>query len=347
MHRALSRPIVFPAGLLCLASAAALSACSGVQPMLAPAGPAARSIAHLGLFILITFCAVTVVMWVLIFGVLVRRRGTLLEHAPWDAPADKRWVLIGGFILPALVLFSVFVFSLTTMRAFPMGDNELHAAPAEITVTGHQWWWEVEYDYGSSDHDHFVTANELHIPVGRPVDIRLQTRDVIHSFWVPRLHGKVDLLPGYSNRIRLQADQPGLYRGECAEFCGPQHAHMILLVEADPPDRFQAWLDSMRRPAAPPHDAFAAQGQQVFMEHACVLCHTVRGTGANGQIGPDLTHLASRMAIAANSYPNSTGYLEAWVTHAQSMKPDAQMPNVTAFTGDDLRALVAYLEELK
>lgn len=329
------------------AVAMALASCSGVQPMLAPGGPQGREIAHLNWFILITFCAVVVVMWVLIAWAVVRGRGTLAEHAPHDAPSDKRWIFAGGFLVPFVILTTIFVLTLKTMAAFPMGDNEIHAGPPMITVTGHQWWWEIEYHFGANEDEHFVTANELHLPTGRPIDIRLQTRDVIHSFWVPRLHGKVDLVPGYDNRIRIQVDQPGFYRGQCGEYCGPQHTHMILLVKAESPADFDTWLASMRRPAQPPSSTMARQGQQVFMNSACVLCHTIRGTDAHGLVGPDLTHLASRQMIAANSYPNGVGYLAGWVTHAQTMKPDAQMPNVTAFSGDDLRALVAYLEELK
>ena len=322
------------------------AACRGVQPMLAPGGPQARSIAHLGWFVLITFSAVTAIMWALILWVATRHRGTLAEHAPHDAPSDKVWVVIGGFFIPATILCVVFVATLNTMKAFPMGDDERHAGPPAITITGHQWWWEIEYQIGGVN-GHVVDANELHLPAGRPIDIALRTHDVIHSFWVPRLHGKVDLVPGVVNRIRIQADEPGLYRGECGEYCGPQHAHMILLVDVQPQADFDAWLGRARQPAAAPADAVTARGRQVFMSSACILCHTIRGTDAHGLVGPDLTHLASRKGIAANAYPNATGYLEGWVTHAQTMKPDAQMLDITAFTGDDLRALVAYLEGLK
>jgi cytochrome c oxidase subunit 2 len=333
---------------VCAAVAAALAAggCRGVQPMLAPGGPQARSIAHLGWFVLITFCAVTVVMWVLIVWVAARRRGTLAEHAPHDAGADKSWIVVGGFLIPATILCVIFVSTLNTMKAFPMGDHEQHAGPPAVTITAHQWWWEIEYQIGGVA-QHVVDASELHIPAGRPVDIELRTHDVIHSFWVPRLHGKVDMVPGFPNRIRIQADETGLYRGECGEYCGPQHAHMILLVDVQPQADFDAWLGRARQPAAPPADSFAARGQQVFMTSACVLCHSIRGTDAHGLVGPDLTHLASRKGLAANAFPNSTAYLAAWVTHAQTMKPNAQMPDITAFSGDDLRALVAYLEGLK
>ena len=192
-----------------------------------------------------------------------------------------------------------------------------------------------------------VTANELHILVGQPIDIELNTRDVIHSFWIPRLHGKVDLVPGFPNRIRLQADELGLYRGECGEYCGPQHAHMNLLVQADRQTDFDEWLTAVRKGASEPSDSVGQRGEHVFMTNACVTCHTIRGTPAHGLVGPDLTHIGGRKAIAANTYPNGPGYLNAWVTHAQEMKPGAQMPDVGGFSGDDLQALTHYLEGLK
>lgn len=320
--------------------------CRGVQPMLAPGGPEARGLAHLGWFVLLVFSAVTLIMCGLIFWVATRRRGTLAEHAAWDAPNDKRWVVIGGFAIPATILAIIFVLTLKTMAAYPLGDNEMRMPEASIAVTGHQWWWEIEYRYGS-DHDRVVTANELHIPAGKPVDIELNTRDVIHSFWIPRLHGKVDLVPGFANRIRVQADQPGLFRGECGEYCGPQHAHMILLVQADSQGDFDAWLSALRNSAAEPSDPQARRGEQVFMTSACVTCHTIRGTPAHGLVGPDLTHIGARKAIAANTYPNNRGYLDAWVTHAQELKPYAQMPDIGGLSGDDLQALTHYLEGLK
>jgi cytochrome c oxidase subunit 2 len=313
--------------------------------MMAPGGPAAHRIAALGWFVLITFLIVTAIMWVLVFWLALRRRGTLAEYMPWDAPEDRRWIIVGGFIIPVVILATIFVTMLHTMSEFPMGDNERHLK-VDIQVIGHQWWWEVHYIAGGV-HQQVVTANEIHIPAGRPVVIGLTSADVIHSFWVPRLHGKVDLNPGMVNHIRLQADRPGTYRGECAEYCGPQHAHMILSVVADPPAKYEAWLERQRRPAAEPASAAAARGRQLFMSGPCVVCHSIRGTDARGQVGPDLTHIGSRTGIAANAYPNTTGSLEAWIVHAQSLKPYARMPNITAFKGDEVRALTTYLQSLK
>ena len=192
-----------------------------------------------------------------------------------------------------------------------------------------------------------TTANEIHIPVGRPVNIDLASSDVIHSFWVPALHGKVDLIPSMTNRIRIEADQPGVYRGRCAEYCGAEHAHMLLLVVADPPDRFERWLADQRKPGAEPQTDQQTEGQQLFLNGPCANCHTVAGTLAQGKVGPDLTHFGSRKALAANSFENNPANLEAWITHAQSLKPAAAMPDITEFNGHDLQAVTAYLRNLR
>jgi cytochrome c oxidase subunit 2 len=192
-----------------------------------------------------------------------------------------------------------------------------------------------------------VSANEIHLPVGRPMNIQLESQDVIHSFWVPRLHGKVDLIPQVVNRIRIQADEAGTYRGQCAEFCGPQHAHMILQVVAEPPADYQQWLQHERQPAPAPAGAELVRGQQLFESNACVLCHTIRGTHARGKVGPDLTHFGRRLGVAANMMPNDIASVAAWITHAQSLKPDARMPTITAFTGPEIRALTSYLRSLR
>jgi cytochrome c oxidase subunit 2 len=326
------------------AAAALVASCTGAQNTMAPAGPAAGQLAGLGWFVLGVFAVVSLVMWVLIFWLAARRRGTLATHLAWDAPEDRRWIFAGGLAIPAVVFATTFVLMLKTMSAFPMGDHEGMAS--DVRVVGYQWWWRIEYLDARADRQ-FVTANELHVPVGQPVDIELQSHDVIHSFWVPRLHGKVDLLPGHPTHIRIQADVPGLYTGQCAEYCGPQHAHMGLVVVAEPAADFAAWRDRQRAPAPAPATDQAADGRQVFMTHQCVMCHTIRGTPAQGLVGPDLTHIGSRAGLAANTLPNTTAALSAWVTHAQSLKPYAGMPSITAFTGDELQALVAYLQSLK
>jgi cytochrome c oxidase subunit 2 len=313
-----------------------------------PVGPASRQIADLGWFVLVVFATVSLVMWALVLWVTLRRTGSLAEHAPWDADGGKAWIVIGGFVIPAVLLVTILVMSLRVMAAYPLDGGGMHqhsGTGPEIRVLGHQWWWEVEY-LSTDASQQVLTANEIHIPSGRPVEIELVSRDVIHSFWVPQLHGKVDLVPGLVNRIRLESDRPGLYRGECSEFCGAQHAHMLLLVSADAPSDYEAWLAAQRAPAQVPQTPRAGAGERVFMTKQCVLCHSIRGTSAHGHVGPDLTHLASRRAIGANAFWNSTGNLAAWITHAQALKPGSQMPNITSMTGEESLALVDYLQQL-
>lgn len=331
-------------GLLALAAASCGSA--NGQNMLRPGGPAARTLADAGNIVLFLFIGVTVVMWIILGWIPMRRRGTLGQHAPWNARGDLRWIMVGGIVVPLIVLGGVFVLGLRTMSAFPMGDQAMHGPSPVVRVIGHQWWWEVQYVYGGVS-QHVADANEIHIPVGQPVDIDLESRDVIHSFWVPELHGKVDLIPGMVNRIRIQADRPAVFRGECAEYCGPQHAHMILVVRADAPGDFQKWLAHAREPGRAPVAPLEQRGRDVFMNGPCLLCHTIRGTAAHGLVGPDLTHVGGRLGIAAETLPNNIGTVEAWVTHAQSIKPHAQMPSLTMFSGEDARALAAYIRSLE
>jgi cytochrome c oxidase subunit 2 len=169
----------------------------------------------------------------------------------------------------------------------------------------------------------------------------------MHSFWVPALHGKVDLIPGMTNYIRLQASRPGEYAGQCAEYCGAEHARMRILAVAQSPDEYAAWKEAQLKPGAQPTTADATAGQQIFLAGPCAMCHEVRGTVAGGRVAPDLTHIGSREYIASNTYRNNDAYLEAWVTHAQSLKPEAEMPNLTQFSGEQLHDLVAYLRQLQ
>ncbi len=211
-----------------------------------------------------------------------------------------------------------------------------------IDVEGNQWWWEAAYP-GYDE----VTANEIHIPAGEPVLVRLASLDVIHSFWVPELAGKLDLVPGQINELWIEAAEPGVYFGQCAEFCGVQHALMAFHVVADPPEEFAAWIAEQQEPAeAPLADSLVERGRDVFLSAGCIQCHTVRGTQATGQLGPDLTHLASRDWIAAGTLENTVGNLEAWISDPQAIKPGAKMPP-TELDSEELQALVAYLQSLE
>jgi cytochrome c oxidase subunit 2 len=325
--------------LLFLVSAAAYGQ---PQSVMAPASPIAGDIAGLGRFVLVVFVVVMLVMWGLIVWVAIRKRGTLEEHAPVGVGGGQRAVFWGGFAIPTAILAVIFVLNLRVMQAVVPGPMDAMAAP-DIRLVGHQWWWELQYKMGGPQ-EHFRTANEIHIPTGRKVVIELDSADVIHSFWVPRLQGKADLIPGRTNRITLYTDTPGEYAGECAEYCGAQHAHMRLLVIAQPMEDFVLWMHHQAQPAEVPTDD---AGEQVFASGPCGLCHEIRGTSFHGSVGPDLTHLAGRRMLAANSLPRNEATLRAWITHAQSLKPGVRMPNVTQFSGEELAALSGFLGRLE
>jgi cytochrome c oxidase subunit 2 len=219
------------------------------------------------------------------------------------------------------------------------------AAPPDkaltIELAGHQWWWEMRYPDGQ-----VTTANELHIPAGQPVHLILTSADVIHSFWAPELHGKIDLTPGRTSSFWIEARQPGVYRGLCAEYCGDQHAKMAFLVIAEPPDQFAAWLERQRQAAPAPTDPLAQQGLLVFQRAGCVLCHTIRDAQIATTTGPDLTHLAERRTIAAGALANTRDNLASWLKDPQAIKPGTTMPTPD-LTTEELQALLAYLESLK
>jgi cytochrome c oxidase subunit 2 len=329
--------------VLLLVAATALG-CHGHPSVFAPAGPPARAIATLGLFVLITLSVVAAAMVVLIVWAAVRRTGSLDEHDPPDVGGGQSWIMLGGFVVPVIVLSALLGGSVRTMDRFPLHDGE-HYRP-DVRVVGRQWWWEVRYVSDSPSRE-VTSANEIHLPTNWAVEVELESRDVIHSFWVPALHGKVDLVPGHPNHIRLYVDTPGRYEGECAEFCGAQHTNMKLVVVAEPLDAYERWLAHEATPAERPPDEEAKRGAELFEDRACGLCHTVRGTRARGLVGPDLTHLEERRGLAAYAFPNSRAYLQAWITHAQSLKPGAQMPDLGNLRGDELQALAHYLEGLQ
>jgi cytochrome c oxidase subunit 2 len=331
-----------------------LAGCASLQSTTNTHGPAARSIHHLSLAMSIVFLITVFVMWALLAIALKKRRGSLQEHMPIDIGGGQAWVVIGGLIVPLLVLSVFFFVGLELLSDFPihgmhegMNMNPGASVPKpDILIVGHQWWWEVHYLTGDSDQQ-FTTANEIHIPAHRAVNIELESADVMHSFWVPSLHGKVDLVPGHPNFIRIEASEPGDFIGQCAEYCGVQHANMHILVVAQEPAAFDEWLANQRKPGVQPTSPQALMGQQAFLAGPCAKCHVIRGALAGGRVAPDLTHIGSRKYIAANSFPNNNAYLEAWITNAQSLKPGAKMPDITQYNGVQLRALVAYLRQLQ
>jgi cytochrome c oxidase subunit 2 len=315
------------------------------RSMLAPAGPTARTLADLGWPLLIGFTLTAAVMWALLAWIAWRRTGSFEEHAPVAAGGGMRWVIVGGIVIPGVAFAAAFVATVAVLSAFPVAHHPTD--DAEIRVIGRQWWWEVEYRPTAAIADRFKTANEIHIPVGRPVVVELETADVIHSFWVPRLGGKVDLVPGMTNAIHLEASAPGVYEGACAEFCGLQHAKMRFQVIAEAPEDYRRWLERQGRPAPAVSDAQAQRGERVFMRSACPMCHTVTGTAALATVGPDLTHFGSRRSIGAGWLARDVATTHAWVMNAPSLKPGTRMPALTQLSGQELHDLVSYLEALQ
>jgi cytochrome c oxidase subunit II len=313
-----------------------------MQSVLDPAGPQALHIARLWWLMLVM--AVGVFAAVIIFLIAATVLGTRrAARAGAETPPSRLTSAVGTAVaLTVLILFGLLVASVWTARSV-----SAFGAPSavSISVTGHQWWWEVEYE-DAIPQRRVTTANEIHVPVGRPIVIKVKSADVIHSFWVPNLLGKRDLIPGYTTAVWFQADRPGVFRGQCAEFCGLQHAHMAFDVVAESEPAFLAWLDAQRRPASPPQTADERHGEDVFMAQRCAGCHRISGTDAAGNLGPDLTHLADRSTLAAGTLPNTRGHLAGWISDSQAIKPGNQMPP-NLLPPDDLQSLLAYLESLR
>jgi cytochrome c oxidase subunit II len=329
--------------------------CGGPLLVLEPAGPAAHELARLwwALFWATIVPASGVIAWLLFAVWRGRQRNNPGDQTrprpdqpggPYDRAARREQLIILGIgaCMPAIVLIVLLVLSIRTGQA--VAD-----APVEpglvIDVEGHQFWWHVRYpDHG------VVTANELHVPVGVPVRLRVWSADVIHSFWVPQVHGKIDLLPGRINTFWIQADRPGVYRGFCAEFCGVQHALMQMLLVAEPQTDFEVWLAARRRPAPGPETAAAVRGREVFREAGCRACHVSEGEfppGPAGNVGPDLTALASRRTLAAAVLPNTPGQLQEFIRNPNRFKPGVRMPAFDLLDEADLEALVEYLGTLR
>jgi cytochrome c oxidase subunit II len=315
----------------------AAGACGGEPPStLDPRGPAAARIANLWwVMLLISLVVFAIVVGFLVAAVVRTRRAE--EEPPRRVPWGEPFVVLSGVVVPALVLTAVFLLSLRDMAAL---SEPASSTTMTIDVTGHDWWWEIEYREPPA-----VTANEIHIPVGEPVELRLTTDDVLHSFWVPQLQAKTDMITGTVNQMWIEADEPGRYRGQCAEFCGLQHAQMAFFVVAQPRPQFDAWLDNQAEEAAPPSEAGAAAGEAVFLNETCAGCHAIRGTAAVARLGPDLTHLSSRETIAAGALDNDRDDLALWITDPQEVKPGASMPP-TELSAQEREDLLDYLEQL-
>jgi len=314
----------------------------GTQAVHHPAGPHALLLDRLGdLMYGISAVVFVLVVAALVAAVLRRRRP---DESPEDPARERRMQRVVILATGA----TVGVLAALTLVNHATGRQLTARPPAEalqIRVTGRQWWWEVEYRDSIASR-WATTANEIHVPVGRPVVVELRSADVNHSFWVPNLGVKRDLIPGEETSIWFRADTAGVYRGQCAEFCGHQHANMAVLVIAEPPERFNDWLVRQRDTARTPTDSLALRGQEVFLGSSCAMCHAVQGTPAGSRAGPNLTHVAARRTLAAGTLPNTRGNLAGWIVDPQRIKPGARMPP-NSLSPDDLQALLAYLEGLR
>ena len=328
-----------------------LCGCAGPQQSVVnAAGREAHGIERLFWF----FLALLTIIFLIVLGLTLvplfrRHRGIDQEpleqtHRPSEATEHRlAFRVAAATVLTVVILFGLLVASVITGKATSQPVTQANSMVVE--VIGNQWWWYIRYLNDDASRI-IVTANEIHIPTGRPVMIRESSLDVIHSFWVPGLQGKRDLIPSRITTEWVEADHAGRFRGQCAEFCGLQHAHMALWVVAEPADQFQSWMDRQLHPAATPSDPIKARGQQVFLNNACVLCHSIEGTGAAGQVAPDLTHFGSRLTIAAGTLPNNKGNLAGWITDPQTIKPGNHMATVPLKAGD-IQPLIEYLESLQ
>lgn len=305
-----------------------------------PQGPAASRIAGLWWLLLgLGSLVFLVVLGLLVWGLWRKRPlSPSLQSVNQTERRSRLFIMIGGVIFPVIILVIAFGFTLNVLAGLNgMAEN----GRLLIEVVGHQWWWEVNYP-----HQQFSTANEIHIPAGEPVQLKLNSVDVIHSFWAPELHGKLDLIPGRTNTLWLEADEPGVYWGVCAEFCGTQHAKMLFVVVAQPREEFDVWLAAQRETAVSPTDSLAQQGQELFMSTSCNDCHRIRGTRAAGNLGPDLTHFADRLTLGAGIAPNNRDTLADWIINPHNLKAGNIMP-ATNLSDEELAAMLAYLESLQ
>jgi cytochrome c oxidase subunit 2 len=329
-------PVAVPLAVLV---AALVTACAGPQSTLDPAGPSATSIHRLGIWMYVGATLVTLLVTVLALGPFLRRR---------ERPVNRTLFLWGGGVaLPFLTLTALVPYVFTVgheTRASTRPDR------LSIDVTGHLYWWEMSYRRAGSGRVPALppanSANELRLPAGEPVELFLRANDVIHSFWVPNLAGKTDMIPGRVNRMVIQADRPGVYRGQCAEYCGRQHALMAFDVLVLPRAEFDAWLSRLAQPVRAPASPQLQQGRGVYAALGCGACHTIRGESM-ARLGPDLTQVGARRTIGAGTLPGGVGNIAGWISSAQHLKPGNAMPSYDQLEGPQLRALAAYLESLK
>ena len=316
-----------------------VSGCSGSQSALNPYGAPAIHVEHL----IVGIVVLSGVIWLLVMVMLALalRRGRRAEAEGQTSEGRLTMTVSAAVAVTVATIAGMTIASFYTTRSVGLPES----AAVTITVRAQQWWWQVIYT-GFDGTSTFQTANEIHIPVGQDVRLQLESADVVHSFWVPSLAGKQDLVPGRPNDLLLRAEKPGVYRGQCAEFCGLQHSHMAVMVIAEAPSDYARWITSQRANAMMPADPDAASGQAAFLAKPCAACHTIRGTQATGTTGPDLTHIGSRQTIAAGLVETTRGSLAAWIADPQTLKPGNNMPMVP-LTSIELQNISAYMDSLK
>jgi cytochrome c oxidase subunit 2 len=335
------------AGALLAGARAAHAAVPAMHDVQAPAGPQAEALFEIWLLMLalctLVFVAVMVALAIALWRAPRADAATLPDVSSLSKSEPRLARPVGAAVALSLVLLlgllGASVFADRALARLPLA-NALH-----VELTAHQWWWEARYD-DADPSKVFTTANELHVPVGRPVVLTLKADDVIHSFWVPNLHGKKDLIPGRESTFSFRADRAGVYRGQCAEYCGYQHANMALFVVADAPADYERWALQQLAPARDPTTEEQKQGMALFVGTTCAMCHAIQGTSAQGRRAPDLTHVASRMTLAAGTILNNAGTRAAWIANPQGIKPGVNMP-AHALAPPDLAAINAYLGSLQ
>jgi cytochrome c oxidase subunit 2 len=312
-----------------------LVACDGQQSALNPAGTGAESIATLFWWM----CAGGVLIWAVVMGIALY---VTQAHPEAHGIRSARWLIIGGgIIFPVVVLTALLSYGLMLMPPLrSTTDIDLR-----VDVSGEQWWWRVRYHTDAGEA--VELANEIRLPVGQRVAFNLTSPDVIHSFWIPSLGGKVDMIPGRTNQLVLEPTRTGTFRGVCAEYCGTSHALMAFPVVVMEPAAFDDWLASQAQPAQTPESALQRQGQRAFLSNGCGACHRVRGTEADGTVGPDLTHVGSRLSLAAGTLPGEVEAFQRWIGHTGEIKPDVKMPTFGMLPDDQLNAMAHYLSGLK
>jgi len=318
----------------CVMALLSITSCDGQQSVFTDLGPVSSQI--------------TLLMWIMFIGaalitvfICVLMAVSIAGPAGWRQKlTTEKNIIWGGIVFPVVTLTALLIYGFMVFKA---GGTLAQAEnPVRISVVGEQWWWRVIYRHG--DGRITESANELRIPTGRPIEIELSTADVIHSFWIPAYAGKVDMIPGRTNLLHFIADKPGIVTGQCAEYCGGAHALMSFYTVAMTPSDYDAWLAKERANAKPAMDS---QGEQVFLSSGCGGCHTVRGTQANGKIGPDLTHAGSRQSLGAGILPNTTEGFAKWISQHKTIKPENLMPPFNIFSESELQSLSAYLNSLE